>query len=292
MSMSDLVSAYFTNDTADQDFEKQAQVELFAKLAASNGIDLNQVSEDQLSYLWNETFKTAEAEEPAELIGAAAQEYSQKKEAAAKLAEADYIGRRMAHAMTDELSKLADDAPAAAAKAADGPGRIRRGIDAVKNRAGAAARATGDAFGAKGRAGFREGVKDIKDAVTRDSVLGTKLRSAKVRAGLAKMGPAAAAYGGATAAIGGAAYGAKKLYDHRKEKNSSALDEVSAEEAVIKAAEAGWDPEEAGSRVAAVLTLGAGDSEKIASAQDLESAVDIRSLELLEMAGYPITWQG
>jgi hypothetical protein len=100
----------------------------------------------------------------------------------------------------------------------------------------------------------------------------------------------AAVYGAGATGLAAAGYGAKKLHDAHKEKKSSALDELAAEAAVVKAAEAGWDVDEAAGRIGAILTLGVEDSTKIASADDLGTAVEIRSLELLETAGYPVTW--
>ena len=295
MSMSDLVSAYFTNDTADQDLEKQAQVELFAKLAASNGIDLNQVSEDQLSYLWDETFKTAEADEPAEPVSEdvekmaeaeylalveeaeeaekladAQAEFEFRKEAATKIAEADYLGRRMAHALTDELAKIAADEAAAREAPA-----MTAEDEAEAKLAGALGRLRGMLPGSAAR----------KAAKSKEELMSTL----KAVGGL-----------GAAAAVG--ATGAKlhsRSQDRKRslaeaaseaEKTSAALDHIAAEVAVIKAAEAGWDPEDVSMRVSAVLTLGVTESEKVASAQSFEQAVDIRSLELLTMAGYDVNW--
>jgi hypothetical protein len=87
----------------------------------------------------------------------------------------------------------------------------------------------------------------------------------------------------------GAAAGAAEA---GKGKKASAIDEFAAERAVEKAAEAGWDADEAIQRINSVFTLGTiGDSEKIAAAKDVDGAVDIRSLEILEAAGYPVTWE-
>jgi hypothetical protein len=251
-TMQQLFSEYFDNSSAD--VEKQAQVELFAKLAADNGIDLEQLSEGQIAHLWNETFKTAEEESKAddmeEKVERAKKEHAEKKEekkeAAAKLAEAEYLGRFMAHAMVDEIQKLAASPPSSGVKTGPPSSGVKTGPLSSK----------------------------------------------------AKL-PTAAKAGLAAAALAGTAYGGKKLYDRMKkkkdepdseEKQSSAIDELAAQLAVEKAASAGWDAEEAVARVSSVLTLGVGESEKVASAADLESAVDVRSLEFLEAAGYPVTW--
>jgi hypothetical protein len=93
-------------------------------------------------------------------------------------------------------------------------------------------------------------------------------------------------YGGALAAGGTAA----AIHHHNK--NASAIDQLALDMAVEKVAEAGWDMDEAGDRLAAVVTLGLGGSEKIAAAPygDVNTAVEIRSLEFLEAAGYPVEW--
>ena len=67
MSMEQFISSYFADAQApvqDENLEKQAQAELFAKLAAENGIDLEKLSEAQIEHLWTETFSTKEAEFP------------------------------------------------------------------------------------------------------------------------------------------------------------------------------------------------------------------------------------
>ena len=72
--------------------------------------------------------------------------------------------------------------------------------------------------------------------------------------------------------------------------SAPAIDQLAAEMACEKAASAGYDADEAAQRVIAVLTLGAPDSMKVASAATLEAAVDVRALELLELAGYPVRY--
>jgi hypothetical protein len=71
----------------------------------------------------------------------------------------------------------------------------------------------------------------------------------------------------------------------------SALDDQAAKKAVEKVSAAGLNTDEAIDRINAIFTLGGpGASEKIASAQDYESAVDLRALEILEKAGYEVQW--
>jgi len=77
-----------------------------------------------------------------------------------------------------------------------------------------------------------------------------------------------------------------------KEASYHDLDQVAAEQALEKAASAGYARDEAANRLNAVLTLSPPESEKIAFVQNFEDALDVRSSELLELAGYPVNWEG
>lgn len=210
MSLSDLINAHFAKTAADnEEAEKLAEVELFTKLAADNGIDLDQLSQDQVNDLWY-AFKTAgdeekEKEEKEEKKDddkddkkeKAKAEFAEKKEASMKIAESDELGRLMARSFMDEVQKLASGQPPTQPKVASAT---------------------------------------------------TPVTSAP------------------------------------------AIDQLAAELACEKAASAGYNPDEAAQRVIAVLTLGAPESMKVASAETLEAAVDVRALELLELAGYPVQY--
>lgn len=203
MSLSDLINAHFANTAAsNEEAEKLAEVELFTKLAADNGIDLDQLSQDQVNDLWY-AFKTAGDEEKEDdddkddKKEKAKAEFAEKKEASMKIAESDELGRLMARSFMDEVQKLASGQAPTQPKVASAP---------------------------------------------------TPVTSAP------------------------------------------AIDQLAAEMACEKAASAGYDADEAAQRVIAVLTLGAPDSMKVASAATLEAAVDVRALELLELAGYPVQY--
>lgn len=126
-----------------EDLEKQAQVSFFTDLCAEKGIDVSKLNDDQV----NSLFKTAmemkaagEAEESpdakakkakdeadakskeasASKLAAASAEYQEKRAAAVKVAEADAMGRIMAHAYVDELRKIAGEMPPAFAAAIAG----------------------------------------------------------------------------------------------------------------------------------------------------------------------------
>jgi hypothetical protein len=267
--------------------EKVAHAELFAKLAAESGLDLTQLTDEQIAAAWNEfrtqvTTKTAEAGQPAGQTKAAGEhghahkhehkeaaakrEFEQTKQAQVeweqKNAEADFLGRRMAHAYVDELKKIASatgslpgqTAPAAA------PGESKEAamppfLQKLKGHAAAAAGKAKD----KG-----------KDAV----------ETAKKHKGHA------------AAAAGGAAAGAAGGFMAGKSKKASALDELAALKAVEKVAEAGLDANEAAEKIAAIFGKGeVKDSEKIAGVEDFNTALEVRSLELLEQVGYKVEWK-
>lgn len=120
---------------------------------------------------------------------------------------------------------------------------------------------------------------------------GERVRKGALKATAAGVGTLAAGYG---AAKGIKALSKKDKKDEGSEKDSSAnFDLAAAQSAVEKAASVGWDKDQATERLNAVLLLGPGDptdSEKVASAQNEEQALDFRACELLELAGYPITW--
>jgi hypothetical protein len=107
---------------------------------------------------------------------------------------------------------------------------------------------------------------------------GRKLRNrgAKETAGL---------YGGGALAAGGGTYAATR------DKGAS-INDYAFESALYKVAEAGWDAEECAERINSVFTLGMFDEEntKISAAYDVDGAIEIRSLEMLESAGYEINW--
>lgn len=206
----------------NEDMEKAAAAELFVKLAQENGINLNQMTDADISSLWQETFgeKTAEAAvEPTvdPTIEAAEQEHAEKQASLAKFAEAEELGRHMARSYVDELQKI-----------------------------GSAAKTAGDDKEEK-KEEKKDEKKDDKDADDK----------------------------------GGFPF-----------KKASAIDQLSAYKAVEKAASIGYSSEEAADRISAVLTLGLANNDgvKVASAPNVETATEIRSLELLEAAGYPVTW--
>lgn len=283
MAMNELLANYYGTNGAGQreELEKQAQIELFSKLAAENNIDLNALTDEQVQGLWDTTFKTASDEEgkkeesDEEKKEKAQAEFAEKKEASDKLAEADFLGRTMAHSYVDELRKIAGEATPGETveqKEAGLKDKAQKALWAVQGKANKAGKAVG---------GHLERVgKKVTNTATGAGGGANAMAPGKAKA------VGAGVYGAGGAAAAGAGVAAKKHMD----KKSSAIDELAFGEAVEKAASAGFDAEEAAQRVNAVLILGVEESTKIAAAQDVDEAVGIRSLELLELAGYPIEW--
>lgn len=216
---------------SDEDLEKQAEAELFVKLAGEEGIDINQLSDEQVAELYAATFekdagemppqfqkgngngeskKDEEKEEKAEEKEEDAEKKAQAEFAAIqewqeKCAEADKLGRIMAHSYVQELGKI-----------------------------------------------------------------GEAVEQGETESETPEQGEGAAEAEG---------------------NEPPALDQVAAQRAVEKAAEAGFNPDEAIERINALYTLGGpGESEKIASAQNYEGAVELRALEILDKAGFPVQW--
>lgn len=295
MSLASLYSAQPTQE----DLEKTAEAKLFAEIAANNGIDLTKMANEEVIALWNYTFgKEAEEETKAEeeketkadeekeegeeeKKEAAAREHATKLAFAKEAEQADQIGRIMAKAYVDELNKIgaalqAEQAKEAAANAetpAEGtkeaamPKALKGALDKVR---GAVGKQHGPTSSTPPKGSFSGPKTRMQDPVGAAAEFGSKhKKTLGVGAGAAALG-----------AGGGYAAGRKK--------ESSAIDPLALEQAVKIANDAGFDPEEAAARVAAVYTLGLEDSTKLAS--ELDQQVEIRALEYLEAAGYPVEW--
>ena len=113
-----LAELYGTNEPAQEDFEKVAHLDFLEKVAAEEGIDLNELSDEDLEEL---------AEVAAEALDEASDEeyeddgeYEEEevyeddgddleKEAEAKVEEADFLGRVMAHSFNQELDSIEEE---------------------------------------------------------------------------------------------------------------------------------------------------------------------------------------
>jgi hypothetical protein len=277
-----LAEHYGTNggaSAAQDDFEKQASVELFCKLASEEGIDLNSLSDAQVQGLydgWLNKEAEEEKKEEEKKVEKAKEEHEEKKESAAKFAEADFLGRVMAHSFAQESEKIAWSAKELGTRVVEGAkGLGKSWLSHVKGENVEAAKQL-----------HRGQLERLYEAGGRHTEGTPAAETGKML--LKERAKRVAAIGAPVAAVGAA--GAAGVH-HATKKESSALDELAFGRAAELAYAGGFDPDEAQSKIAAAFTLDLiEDSMKVASASDLGTAVDIRALELLERVGYPITW--
>jgi hypothetical protein len=245
---------------AAEDLEKTAQATLLQKLAEEEGIDLSGLDEEQLAALADQVLADDGQEQVDEDGGQeqyadpVEQEQMLAKEAQAKFEEADFLGRVMAHAYTQELEKIG---------AVHGAGykaihHASKGVRAV----GKAAKRTGNLLAGGGSKEYRPGNHPLASHKDR-KVLKSNAREAMKSHG---------ARAGAVAAAGAAGYGAKKALS----KEASAFEKL----AELRAAEilqaVGVDP-----------TTGQPiQQQQEQQAPQFDEALNQRALEMLEQAGY------
>jgi len=237
-----LAAIYGTGQSVDEsDLEKTAAAELLVKLAEEQGLDLNDFSDEEVGSMLSDLYGGG--------IEHTAQEV-QDEEAQEKFAEADYLGRIMAHSMVQELNNIEKEAGAK---------------DVVKS-VGAFLKSRPKAYAGAGKAmkealtGKQKGLFDPLHVGTRFKRGGKALR---------KVAPELAAAG--TLAAGGTI--AAKKYKS-KEKGASALETLAEQRAYELAKEAGYIVED--------------NFGKEASALDYE--VERRALEICEANGIPVEW--
>lgn len=282
MSMNPYLAAMYDThgygQAVQEEQTKVAHLELFAKTAAAEGIDLSLLSPEQQTTLFNQFIsklaeddgkkappfekkeEKAEEHEKKETPAEEKKEEEAKKEAAAreelarvhewqqKVAEADFLGRTMAHSFWAETQEIQKEA--------------------------GTTESIGKSLGRLGSAAADEASK----------------HKGKLLAGAGAAGAGAMAAGGTAGYLHGKHLKEKK---EEKKKESSAFDAIAAEHAVKIAEAAGWNTEEATTRINAVIALGGPSMEgtKVAQvANDYEAAMNVRGLEFLEAAGYPVDW--
>lgn len=272
-----LSELYGTNEIiGEDDLEKSAATEFLVKLAEEEGVDLDTLSDDEISNLIGE-IEGGMGKEAAE---AATETEPEVDEAQEKLAEADFLGRAMAHAYVNELSEIEKEA----GKASEGFRAVKKALKHGADTVAGAGRVAGEWTGAsqmgrgakKALVGLRAHGKEGR-RIKRDfgetglkTMQGTT--SAATKEGLKEMGAGAARMGKrvvAPAAVVGGAYGVGRATGKSQEKNSfdNEFEAAAAERAYEMLAEAGYDV------------------EKVAQ-QD----VDTMALQMLEQAGYEVNW--
>jgi hypothetical protein len=224
----------------ESDLEKTAAAELLVKLAEEQGVNLDDFSDEEVGQMLDELYSGEGIEHTA------ADEENQEK-----FAEADYLGRIMAHSMVQELGNIEKEA-----------GNKFTKLDRLGQHL------KGSAVGRflKGRPEALKGAgKSAKMAITGKDPWGVQVKGMRgYHAGQALKG-AAPELGAAGVLAGGtaAALAAKK-----KEKKASALETLAQERAYALAQEAGY----------------------VKEASALDHEVERRALEICEEQGIPVEW--
>lgn len=199
-----LAAIYGTGQVEEDDLEKTAAAELLVKLAEEQGVDLNDFSDAEVGEMLDDLYNNGI-------------EHTAENE---KVAEADYLGRVMAHSMVQELNnieKSAGEYTNLAMKA------IKKYPSKLKERGSSAA-----AFLRQARQG----------ASTSGQKLTKSQRAMSALRGMGKLSPELRVVG-----TGGAVAGAHAL---GKRKESSALETLATQRAYELAAEAGYIKEASG----------------------------------------------
>jgi hypothetical protein len=243
-----LAAIYGTGQSYDEsDLEKTAAAELLVKLAEEQGADLNDFSDAEIAGMIDELYQGGGI-----MHTAADAEYQEK------VAEADYLGRIMAHSMVQELNNIEKEA-----------GNKFTTTEKLVNRLKGSA--VGKFVAGRPEA-YREAGKAAKQAITGKDAWGVhvpNMRGFKTMKALKAVAPELAAAGG----IGAAGTGAALAYRAgKKKKEASALDTLAEQRAYELAVEAGY--------------IDDGFSKQAS----LDYEVERRALEICEENGIPVQW--
>jgi len=261
-----LAEIYGTNQEAD--LEKLAAAELAEGLANDDQLDTDGMTEEELEAVAQEVLNaSAEGDEGGEEggnIDGEQEKVSAAEEAQEKLAEADYLGRVMAHSYVNELRNI--EKTASDGIGDQGVASKQTKMEKVKEMGGKAKEVAKAAPGQVGRALRGSGAGGMKGALGMGA--GGK-RAAQVWAARA----------GATGLAAAAGLKAKKMMkkEEHQEKQSSALDTLVEARAQEILAASGIDPAE--------LTQVEGQEKVSDPREALASAVDERAWALLGQFG-------
>jgi hypothetical protein len=292
-----LAEIYGTGSSAEDDQVKLAAAELLVKLAEDNNVDLSQFSDAEVANMVSELQKTAEfppkeSKETAESKESKESSESGEKDAAEKVAEADFLGRVMAHSFNQELTEIQKQAGVVSDKVRNalfhaGEFAKKRGkdvsdagkavLDKVKG-SRAMDLAKGDTLNK-----FKNSPVALADHAAKSH--GGVATGANMKSELNK--ERAKVWGtrtGIAAGAGAAGVGVSKAVGGKK-KESSALDALASERAWELAKEAGWVDTEGN---LAPPQVDETPEEKTASTLEIE--IERRALQMLEAEGVPVQW--
>jgi hypothetical protein len=292
---------YGTSETiAGEDLEKQAATEFLVKMAAEEGVDLDDLSDEEIGDLLGEIQgmgKEASAQHEAQT------EEGVDDETLAKMAEADYLGRQMAHAYVAELAEIEKEAAGVygpqISAARLGYRRLQSALGRAAGKAGEGAKAVGEWTGVSQ---IGRGIsKSRASGKAKDKLVGQAQRAQKMYPGGKEQGRGASALKDRyTAAIKGKASrqseGKQEAVEGLKRFGKRVAGPAAALEAARRVGKAQGESEKksfheefeaaAQERAYEMLADAGYDVEKVA-----EADVELRALQMLEEAGYPVEWQ-
>ena len=133
--MDNFLADYFgTNQTAPEqvtetdELEKMAQLVMLDKIAANQGVDLSNLTDDEYVQLAQEVFESNGQEKVAEQQAQTQELTDLEKEAAVKFEESVYLGKVAAHALWNELNSIQQVAMEKEAADATTMQKIYRGV--------------------------------------------------------------------------------------------------------------------------------------------------------------------
>lgn len=283
-----LAELYGTNE---EQVESVAADELAEKLASADDLDVEGLSDDEAESLAQEILaSSASAEEQAEEASEEEEEVSEEAEDGdtEKVAEAqaDYLGRVMAHAFTQELRGIDKEAGAGWNSARAGAGKVMSSL----KRGGRKAFGKAKEFGGKAKdvatgKQAREGAKAWKHHASEGKASDNLPKAMRHRIGMDKAkketAKGVAKTVGAYAGAGAAAFGGKKMFGKKKESaDVSAFDTLATQRAYEILEANGISIQE--QEVEKTSAPEASDERY----EQLANAVDSRAWAMLEEAGY------
>lgn len=277
-----LAEAYKTNQADETDVEALATAALAEKLAAADEVNVDGMSDDEAEALAAQLLEGSEEQAPAEEPAAEAQPADEGEKTAGaegeqaeepkltpeqeKIAEADYLGRVMAHAYVAERREIEKEA-AAKAKTASKLDNLKGAVAMT----GAAASKAAD----KGKAALKSGGGKVMEHLK---------AKGKTYAGIGAVGGGSAAAGYAAGKSKSKKASAEQPAEETEQK-MSALDTLALARAQEILKEHGIDP-----------TAQAEETEKKSSINEeqadlLAQKVEERALALIADAGYELPAQ-
>lgn len=290
MSQNDWLSTYFGDDVAE-DLEKTAQALMLTKLAEDAGLDLNQLSEEELMQLVAELQMNLEGQQDAQPGAPQAQPgmapgmtHPQGQMGMQNAAQAQGLPHTLLGQQMQRPQQMAQQAPQGQ-PVGQAPAATAGGLSPEMAKEAQAKFEEADALGRVMAHAYVEELEKIASAREQEKTAGIKDKaqalggvakahlargsSSKVRSAIDHVGRNKGRYGAGAAAVGGFAAGRAS----KKEKTASAFEKIANDRALEILQTLGIDPT-------------GGQEPEQAQDVDFGTAVDQRALQILADAGY------